>query len=508
MGSDCKIRLWNLKGKQLAQLDDPQGWIINASFSPEMHYMVTAGADGKVRLWRVTWQLSNAEQKSILALSNSNTRRWEIKNLAGAELDYYDYKTTFWYELQYSAWVNAVSCSHNWQNVETQRIATAATDGVVCIWNVSGNVLNQWNTNHGKIKSISFHPDGQLIVTAGVDGTVCLWDLSGRQLGEWKAHQGEVTSISCSPDGQIIATVGLEDIIKLWTISGQLIAEFNSHHGNIRTVSFCGSGKLIATAGDDDTVQLWRVEGLEELLARGCDWLEDYWVTYPDALRQLEACQNRVESSAVELNQTEKTPQRLVTQISESPQAEFLAEFTVDHTFVRVYHGDMTNLVTDVMVSSDDTNLKMNGSLSWRISQVGGNEIYHEAQKLSPCAFGTIAITTAGKLQAKKIFHAAVIDWYKGLLPSSKILRQVVHTCLNQANQYGFKSIVFPLLGTGAGSCSKQVAWDAILEQIIQDLSTRNQSISEVVVAVYELEEAEVFNIKQFLKKCSKNYTL
>ncbi|MEQ9238827.1 MAG: AAA-like domain-containing protein [Coleofasciculus sp. E2-BRE-01] len=504
VASNCKIGLWNLKGKQLAQLDDPQAWIRNASFSPGMHYIVTAGADGKVRLWRVTWQLSNSDQKSILSLSDGNALRWQIKNLADEELGHCDYQTTFWYEFQYSNWVNGVSCSPDWQSAKTERIATAAADGMVCIWGLSGNVLTQWNTNHGELKSISFHPDGQRIVTAGVDGTVCFWDLSGRQLGEWKAHQGEVTSISCSPDGQIIATAGREGIAKLWTIYGQRLAEFKGHQGAIRTVSFCGSGKGIATAGDDGTVQLWRVEGLEELLARGCDWLEDYWVTYPEALRQLEAWQNRVDSSAVELNQTEKTPQRLVTQISDSPQAKFLGEFTVNHTFVRVYHGDMTNLVTDVMVSSDDTNLKMNGALSWRISQVGGNEIYHEAQKLSPCPLGTIAITTAGKLQAKKIFHAAVIDWHNEILPSSTILRQVVHTCLNQANQYGFKSIAFPLLGTGTGGCSKQVAWEVILLQTIQDLSTKNQSISEVVVAVYELEEADMLNIKQFLKKCSK----
>jgi WD40 repeat protein len=498
-GENGNINLWDLSGQQLAQLDNSQGWIRHVSFSPGMHYLVAAGADGKVRLWRVISQPINTPLFNSLLSSNPDHPQWQIKNLEGV-----NYHVIFCYEFPDSARVNSVSCSPSWQTLPTKCIATTGVDGIICLWDVSGNVLNQWNPNRGELKSISFHPDGQRIVTAGVDGTVCFWDLSGRQLGEWKAHQGEVTSISCSPDGQIIATAGREGIAKLWTIYGQRLAEFKGHQGAIRTVSFCGSGKRIATAGDDGTVQLWRVEGLEELLARGRDWLEDYWVTYPEALRQLEACQNRVDSSAVELNQTEKTPQRLVTQISDSPQAKFLGEFTVNHTFVRVYHGDMTNLVTDVMVSSDDTNLKMNGALSWRISQVGGNEIYHEAQKLSPCPLGTIAITTAGKLQAKKIFHAAVIDWHNEILPSSTILRQVVHTCLNQANQYGFKSIAFPLLGTGTGGCSKQVAWEVILLQTIQDLSTKNQSISEVVVAVYELEEADMLNIKQFLKKCSK----
>ncbi len=116
VGADCKIRLWNLTGKQLAQLDDPQGWIKNACFSPGMHYLVAAGADGKVRLWRVTWQLSNSNQNSILSFSDSNLRRWQIKNLVDEELGYCDYQTTFWYEFQYSTWVNSVSCSPNWRS--------------------------------------------------------------------------------------------------------------------------------------------------------------------------------------------------------------------------------------------------------------------------------------------------------------------------------------------------------------------------------------------------------
>ncbi len=82
---------------------------------------------------------------------------------------------------------------------------------------------------------MSFSPDGQRIATAGWDGTVRFWELSGRQLAQWNGHRGRVNSVGFSPDSQ-----------------------------------------CIATTGDDGIVRLWQIEGLDELLSRGWEWLEDY----------------------------------------------------------------------------------------------------------------------------------------------------------------------------------------------------------------------------------------
>ncbi|HAA27909.1 MAG TPA: hypothetical protein DCE56_09920 [Cyanobacteria bacterium UBA8553] len=475
-GADGKIRLWNQAGQQLAQLDDPNGWVRSASFSPGMHYLVTAGADGKVRLWRVTWQLSNTDRPSIITASDHKSLRWEIKNLYDENLGDCDYQTTFWYEFQYSTWVNSVSCSPGWQGVDTERIATAGADGVVCIWNLTGHQLAQWGTNQGELKSVSFHPDGQRLATAGVNGTVCLWDLSGHHLACWHAHQGEVTSVTFSPDGQITATAGEDGTAKLWTISGHLFTEFKGHQGCVTSVSFCESEKRIATAGDDGIVRLWRVEGLDELLVRGWDWLKDYTVARS----------------------------RLVTTASNQSREGFLGEFLVHDKVVRIYQGDITNLVTDVIVSSDDTYLQMNGGVSWKIRQVGGNEIYKETRNLIPLFLGDVAVTTAGKLKAKKVFHGAVIDWHDEILPFQNLIRQVVHTCLEKANQYGFQSIAFPLLGTGTGRFSTPVAWEITLRQIIKDLSVDTHNMVEVIVVLYGRKLPEELNVKGFLEKVEK----
>ncbi|WP_422641104.1 hypothetical protein [Tolypothrix tenuis] len=41
-------------------------------------------------------------------------------------------------------------------------------------------------------------------------------------------------------------------------------------------MSFSPDGKTIATASLDGTARLWPVENLDELLVRGCRWLQLY----------------------------------------------------------------------------------------------------------------------------------------------------------------------------------------------------------------------------------------
>lgn len=56
------------------------------------------------------------------------------------------------------------------------------------------------------------------------------------------------------------------------------------------SVAFSPNGKTIATASDDNTVILWNLD-LEDLIVRGCNWLDDYFITHPEKLSQLTVCQ-------------------------------------------------------------------------------------------------------------------------------------------------------------------------------------------------------------------------
>jgi O-acetyl-ADP-ribose deacetylase (regulator of RNase III) len=178
----------------------------------------------------------------------------------------------------------------------------------------------------------------------------------------------------------------------------------------------------------------------------------------------------------------------------------FIGELAIHGRLIRLYQGDITNLVTDVIVSSDDNYLTMGGGVSYRLRSVGDGDIYSEAKKLVPLSLGEVAVTTAGKLSAQKIFHGVVIDFDTGKGPSKAVIEQVIHTCLEKANQANYKSIAFPLLGTGAGGFPAIEALQIILSQIIQDLSSKPYSVAEVIVSIYG-RVAQVIDVEAVIKE-------
>jgi WD40 repeat protein len=238
--ADRIARLWNLKGQQLAQFPGHQGSVWSVSFSPDSKYIATTSDDRTARLW----------------------------NLDGQQLVQFQ---------GHQNWVRSVSFSP-----DGQYIVTASDDRTARLWNLDGRQLTQFQGHQGIVWSVSFSPDGKYIVTASDDRTARLWNLDGQQLTRFQGHQGTVWSVSFSADSQYIATAADDGITRLWNLNGQQVAQFQGHHKAVRSVSFTRDGKFIATAADDHTARLWPVENLEQLLARGCNWLHDYLENNPN----------------------------------------------------------------------------------------------------------------------------------------------------------------------------------------------------------------------------------
>ncbi len=287
-GEDGKARLWNLSGQQLTEFNAHHGGVNSVTFSPDGQRLATAGHDSTVRLWNLSGQ-------QLVELKGHQDRVYSVsfspdeQHLATAGKD----GTILLWTLQrqqkivlkgHQGSVNSVTFSRNGQH-----LATAGKDGTVRLWNLSGKQLVQFKAHQGKeILSVSFSPDGQRLVTTGIDTVVRLWDLSGKQLAQVNTHQGGVVSASFSPDGQRLATAGQDGTIQLLLLSGRQlsglqIAQLGEHQGRVYSVSFRPDGQYLATVGRDGMVRLWRIEGLDELLSRGCDWLNNYLTANPDA---------------------------------------------------------------------------------------------------------------------------------------------------------------------------------------------------------------------------------
>ena len=185
---------------------------------------------------------------------------------------------------------------------------------------------------------------------------------------------------------------------------------------------------------------------------------------------------------------------------STDPREEFSAEMLVNNKLIRIYHGDITNLIVDVIVSSDDTNLKMGGGVSRRIRQVGGEEIYRQVKQLPPIGLGQVVVTSAGKLRAKVVFHPAVIDKSNNSSRSSpQVIERAVRNCMAGARKYNLETIAFPLLATGAGRLEPETVVEAMLSQLKEELSKEETTVKEVAIALYATTTARRLKLENLL---------
>ncbi|HBK21659.1 MAG TPA: hypothetical protein DDZ60_03875, partial [Planktothrix sp. UBA10369] len=164
-------------------------------------------------------------------------------------------------------------------------------------WDRAGKELQLRNVNSNKlididnkasIMDVYFSPDSKLIVTTGADYSIKIWDFSGKLINQIKLQQSP-NALTFSPDSQQIAFLGYPNELSIWSIAGKLIAKYTVPEQGQGLIQFSPDGKSIATGGRK--VMIWRNQNLDELLATGCDWLKDYFVTRPEEKQKLKVCQ-------------------------------------------------------------------------------------------------------------------------------------------------------------------------------------------------------------------------
>jgi len=71
--------------------------------------------------------------------------------------------------------------------------------------------------------------------------------------------------------------------------------------------------------------------------------------------------------------------------------------------------GDITELNVDAIVNPANTELFLGRGVAGAIRQKGGGSIQYECNEIGQLGLGRVAVTKPGRLQAKYIFHAAVM---------------------------------------------------------------------------------------------------
>jgi WD40 repeat protein len=335
--NDQTIKLWDVASRQeITALTGHTNRISGISFSPNGNLLASASVGNKsfIKLWDVASRQEITTLTGHKASRNSISFSHDGQTIASADQDKI---ITLWdvtnrqniatISTRHSHWIDSISFSPT-----EPRLASGSWEGTVKLWNIATRKEIATLKAHGwGVTSVSYSHDGRLLASASYDQTIKLWDVTTRQeIGTLTGHKAGVNSVSFSPDGRLLASASDDKSIKLWDVAtrkeiatlkghmlkvnsvsfsrdgrqlvsassdrsiiiwdvatGKKINVLNGHKTEVKSVSFSRDGQLLASGSANGTVILWNYKilsklTLDDLLARGCDWVRGYLQTNPN----------------------------------------------------------------------------------------------------------------------------------------------------------------------------------------------------------------------------------
>ena len=160
-------------------------------------------------------------------------------------------------------------------------------------------------------------------------------------------------------------------------------------------------------------------------------------------------------------------------------------------TDLKIIKGDITELSCDAIVNAANNRLLMGGGVAGVIRKKGGQEIEDEAVKKGPIEIGSVIATSAGRLKAKYVIHAATMGM--DFKTDEHKIRQSCANALKCAQKLKLESIAFPALGCGVGHFPLVGAAKIMAQEILKHF--RNPSlIKEIILCLYDEEAFQVFD--------------
>ena len=157
---------------------------------------------------------------------------------------------------------------------------------------------------------------------------------------------------------------------------------------------------------------------------------------------------------------------------------------------VEVLETDITTLEVDAIANAENTMLRHGGGVAGAISRAGGPEVQAESDRRAPIGLGEAVETTAGRLPARWVIHAATMEL--GGPTSADIIRRATAATLGKAEELDARSLALVAFGTGVGGFPLAQAAEIEVDEVRRHLNSGSR-LERIVFAVRGAEAKAAF---------------
>ncbi|XP_066433389.1 protein mono-ADP-ribosyltransferase PARP14-like [Eleutherodactylus coqui] len=163
-----------------------------------------------------------------------------------------------------------------------------------------------------------------------------------------------------------------------------------------------------------------------------------------------------------------------------SPSAS-IHELKIGSITYQVKMGDITKEDTDVIVNSTNKTFNLKTGVSKKILEEAGKSIEDECASLGATQpKKPFVVTKGGNLSCRNIIHIE-----GGQNPSQ--IKKCVTDALTECERLQAASVAFPAIGTGAGNVPSAVVSDAMLDAVVDFVSSKSaKSLQTVKVVIFQ----------------------
>ena len=148
---------------------------------------------------------------------------------------------------------------------------------------------------------------------------------------------------------------------------------------------------------------------------------------------------------------------------------------------LEVLQADVTKLEVDAIANAANTHLLHGGGVAAAIARAGGPELQRESREKAPVVLGGAVATTAGRMPARWVIHAAtMVD--PGGTTSADVIERATRSTVECAESLGARSLALVAFGTGVGGFPLDEA-ASIMVGVVRAFETR--SLERIVFAVH-----------------------